>query len=84
MVPRMKTVSAREANQAFSKLLGDVENGQEIVITKRGAPVAKLVPYAARPLTAERKKALEELMAIFEKGLPFGGRRFTRDEMHER
>ena len=80
----MKTVSARDANQSFSKLLGDVENGEEVVITKRGTPVAKIVPYKGRAMTPEREAALERLMALLDKGLPFNGRRFTRDEMHER
>ena len=40
----MKTVSAREANQGFSELLAQVERGQEVLITKRGTPVAKLSP----------------------------------------
>jgi len=43
MEPAMRTVTAREANQSFSKVLAEVENGETIVITKRGKPVAKLV-----------------------------------------
>jgi len=41
----MKTVSAREANHEFSDLLSRVERDEEILITKRGKPVAMLVPY---------------------------------------
>jgi prevent-host-death family protein len=80
----MKTVSAREANQQFSRLLGQVVEGEEIVITRRGQPVATLAPYRGRPITAERQAAIERLMALLDKGFPMGGIRATRDEMHER
>ncbi len=80
----MKTVSAREANQQFSRLLGEVADGEEVVITRRGQPVATLAPYRGRPMTPERKAAIERLMELLERGLPMGGIRATRDEMHER
>lgn len=80
----MKTVSAREANQQFSRLLGEVAAGEEVVITRRGRPVATLAPYRGRPMTPERRAALERLMELVEKGFPMGGVRATRDEMHER
>ena len=80
----MKTVSAREANQQFSRLLGEVANGEEILITRRGQPVATLAPYRARALTPERAAALERLIALGRKGFHLGGIRATRDEMHER
>ncbi len=41
----MRTVSAREANQAFSKLLADAASGEEIVITRHGKPVAEPLIY---------------------------------------
>ena len=80
----MRTVSAREANQQFSRLLGAVAEGEEIVITRRGQPVATLVPYRGRPMTPERKAAIERLLELVRKGFPMGGIRATRDEMHER
>jgi prevent-host-death family protein len=48
----MKTVSARQANHDFSKLLSRVERGEEIMITKRNKPVALLCPYRLPRLTA--------------------------------
>lgn len=44
----MKTVAAFEAKTHFSALLDRVEGGEEIVITRHGKPVAKLVA-ADRP-----------------------------------
>jgi prevent-host-death family protein len=79
----MKTVSARDANQHFSKLLAEVESGEEVIITRRGRPVARLVRQAG-PSPSDREKALEELNEIMNRGYRFGGKSMTRDEMHER
>lgn len=82
----MRTVNSREANQGFSKLLSQVEAGEEVVITKRGRRVAVLAPYRPPALTPERAAAIERAIRMMEKGLPWGSafRGFTRDEMHER
>ena len=82
----MKTVSAREANQEFSALLSRVEHGEEILITKRGRPVAILGPYNLPTMTAERQRAIRRAIKIMARGLPWGIglRRFKRDEMHGR
>ena len=42
----MKTVGAFEAKTHFARLLERVANGEQIVITKHGTPVARLVPFA--------------------------------------
>ena len=76
----MKTVSAREANQAFSKLLAAVVAGDEVVITRRGRPVAKLSPYPEVP--PERAAAAERLMARLRRGARLGGVRVDRDEIY--
>jgi prevent-host-death family protein len=77
----MRTISAREANQQFARILGEAANGEEIVITRRGKPVAILAPYRQAPLTSEQEKAIEQLVEMMKRGLVHGGRRFTRDEM---
>jgi prevent-host-death family protein len=79
----MRSISAREANQSFSRVLSEAENGDTVVITRRGKPVAVLAPYALQPSRA-REQAIERAVALMRKGLPIGNRRFTRDEMHER
>ena len=40
----MKTANIAEAKSHFSALLADVEAGEEVVITRRGKPVARIVP----------------------------------------
>jgi prevent-host-death family protein len=67
----MKHVSIVDAETQLSSLVTEVENGREIVITRDGKPVAKLVQTESavdRPYTPEqiarRRKALEELREI--------------------
>jgi len=67
----MKHVSIVDAETQLSSLVAEVENGREIVITRDGKPVAKLVQTESavdRPYTPEqiarRRKALEELREI--------------------
>ena len=82
----MKTVTARDANHSFSDLLSQVERGEEVLITKRGHPVAVLSPYRVPAMTAERQAAIAHAIDVMAKGLPWDGalRTFTRDDMHER
>lgn len=56
----MATVGAFEAKTHFSRLLERVESGEEITITRRGEPVAKLVP-------ADRAYRPEDTMAVFKR-----------------
>ena len=81
----MRHMTAREANQHFAKVLSAVEQGEEVVISKRGKPVAVISPYKTG-LTAERKAAIEHLKAVLNEPLipAEGFRTFSRDEMHER
>ena len=79
----MRFVSAREANQSFSSCLGAAEAGEEIVITRRGRPVAILTPYPAHTTEAERAAAMEHAISLMREAPRLGtARRFTRDEMH--
>ncbi len=58
----MKTVGASEARSHFSRLLERVANGEQIVITRHGTPVARLVPFAK--LDSERaRRAISRLKA---------------------
>ena len=40
----MREMSIREANQNFSKVIAAAEQGETIIITKNGKPVAKVSP----------------------------------------
>jgi prevent-host-death family protein len=80
----MRSVSAREANQQFARILGEAANGEEIVITRRGKPVAVLAPYRGSVRTPGQEAAIERIRAAMKRGIGTGARRFSRDEMHER
>ena len=41
----METVNIHQAKTNLSRLLSRVEHGEEIVISNRGTPVAKLIPF---------------------------------------
>lgn len=45
----MKTVNLHAAKTHLSRLVDDAAAGQEVVIAKRGKPVARLVPFAEEP-----------------------------------
>ena len=79
----MRSVSAREANQQFARILGEAASGEEIVITRRGRPVAVLSPYRAPTMTPEREAAIERLSEMMRRGIGRGARRFSRDEIYE-
>lgn len=59
-----KTVGAYEAKTHLSELLEKVEAGEEIVITKHGAPVAKLVPVKKEVSVGERSAAIERIQKL--------------------
>ena len=53
------TVGAYEAKTHLSELLEKVEAGEEITITKHGAPVAKLLPVRKEIRPEERVAAID-------------------------
>jgi len=67
----VKTIGAFEAKNRLSELLDAAENGEEIMITKHGRPVAKLVPVES----FDRAKAREaiEWLKDFRKKHPLRG-----------
>lgn len=85
----MTAVTAREANQQFSKLLQRAERGEEVLITKRGKAVAKLVPMGDRAADAaaeEKERQRREIIAWLRSGALTGGKvvDWTRDELYDR
>ena len=48
-------IGIREARINLSKLIRDVRDGMEIIITDRGTPVAKLVPAQGQTLSLEER-----------------------------
>ena len=83
-----REVALREANQRFAEYVRAVEAGESFVITRRGRPVARLVPVAAgkRVLTPEQQAARARARERMQRGIDLGapGQRFDRDALHER
>jgi prevent-host-death family protein len=57
-------IGSFEAKNKLSALLERAERGEEIVITRRGHPVAKLVPFQQKP---DRDRAREAARRIIER-----------------
>ncbi|MCY0865399.1 MAG: type II toxin-antitoxin system prevent-host-death family antitoxin [Sulfobacillus sp.] len=49
----MKEVGAYEAKTHFAELLAAAEQGETIIITRRGKPIAKITPYRSPVRTVE-------------------------------
>ncbi len=76
----MQTASVRELRNHYNTLLDRVAEGEEIVITKRGKPVARLVPdtgnqpekvdwsqsVAMRDRAGEKMMSEEQLQALWD------------------
>ncbi len=57
------SVGAYEAKVKLSELLDKVEHGEQVVITRRGKPIARLVPEGGHDV-AKAMAAVEALLAI--------------------
>jgi len=80
----MTTVSARDANQGFSELLNRAANGERVIITKRGKPVAELRPFDGTPEQSESDAAWALLLEHLNEGVHLGGESFDRDSLYDR
>ena len=64
MKTRKKSIGAFEAKTHLSGLIDDIQKGKEYVITKRGKPVARLVPYRNHEQNLKVKEILFHFDAI--------------------
>ena len=80
----MRTVFLTTANQGLSKLVREVERGEGFLITRRGRPVAKLVPPSTDKASDPEWAAAHRRMMIPLEG---GGARRAQDRtaaLHDR
>lgn len=81
----MRSVSLMTANQEFSRLIKEVERGEDIVITRRGRPIARLVPHREdKTADPEWAAAYGRMMERLEEGAALGGLRVDRDALYDR
>ena len=73
------------ANQEFSRLVKEVEHGEGFLITRRGRPIAKLVPHTAdKTADPEWAAAYRRMVTRLDEGASLGGLRVEREELHAR
>lgn len=78
-----KTITLRDANQQFSKIVREVEeSGREYVVVRNGKPTVKITPVEQRPrkLTPEQEAALARLLDAKNHITMPKGYRFNRTE----
>lgn len=68
----MRTVAAFNAKNTFGSLLDLVEKGEEIMITRHGKPVARLVAPASPDRAAQAQAAAARIRER-RKGVTLGG-----------
>jgi prevent-host-death family protein len=71
----MEEIGAFEAKNRLSALLERVERGEEILITRRGKPVAKLVPAVPAPSRAAVHEAAANRILERSQSVTLGGLR---------
>ena len=74
----MKEIGAFEAKNTLGSLLDRVQRGEEIVITRHGKPVARLVPNTGR---IDRSQAQAALQRIRERARRSGAGKFDWAEV---
>jgi prevent-host-death family protein len=76
----MDEIDAFEAKNKLSALLYKVERGEEVVITRRGHPVARLVPVRPQPDPERSWAAMQRLRErARSRGGPFDWAEWKRD-----
>ena len=57
----MKRVAVRELKARLSEYLAQARAGEEVVVTQRGRPIARLVPIASSDALPQRLEETEKL-----------------------
>ena len=78
----MREIGAFEAKNTLGSLLDEVERGEEITITRRGKPVARLISIEARASRDRALAALQDVKAL-RQGLSLGPDISLRDLIDE-
>jgi antitoxin (DNA-binding transcriptional repressor) of toxin-antitoxin stability system len=73
----MREIGAFEAKNTFGSLLDLVERGEEVVITRHGKPVARMIRETVQ---VDPRRALDALRRIQGRAKTAGAGRFNWDE----
>ena len=75
-----RAITASDANQRFSEVLRDVQEGVSFIVTSRGRPVARVSPVD----DAERQRAGIDALLTFVTTLPRRqGKSWRRADLYE-
>lgn len=78
-------ISLRDINQHFSRYITIIEKGDEIIITRRGKPIAKLSPLTEEKiLTPQQQAAWERSLKRLKQGYALGEKKFNRADLYDR
>ena len=78
-------INIREANQHLSRYIDAVQSGEEIIITRRGLPVARLTAVDRSWKLNDRQNAARKRSFVrMRKGYSLGGKMPVREALHER
>jgi prevent-host-death family protein len=58
---QINTIDAFDAGTRFPEILDRVENGEEIVVMRRGEPMARIIPFAVTPGATDTQRAMAEI-----------------------
>jgi prevent-host-death family protein len=73
-----RTINATDANQSFSRMLREVQQGEEFVVLSRGRAVARVVPYIEGGEGRSVARLLDEFEKLPVRILPG----WTRDDLY--
>ncbi len=62
MKTKNNTIGVFDAKTHLSQLLEEVKNGNEITITKRGKPIARLIPFK----NEKKNESIKEILETFD------------------
>ena len=78
-------VSLRDFNHHLTQYIHSVEQGNEVIVTRRGKPIVSVMPLKkVAQLTRQQQQARKNLSLIMKKGVSLKGETFNRDSIHER
>ena len=81
----MHHLSLREVNQNFALHIKSVETGNEIILTRHGKAIAKIIPFTEdQGLTDAQQIARERLLKKTTEGFSLKNAPFDRANLHER
>lgn len=81
-----KTITAREANQRFARVLREAEEGRAFVVTRHGRPVARITPVeqpGKRVLPPEKQRVLDRMIKRMRRGWKLNIGKFDRDSIYD-